>query len=93
MLLNAGACGGILHDTRIEHFNAGLGKCGGISRRHQVAGLSCDPAGVADVGGDDGNGAGHGFADDVGEAFAKGDEVETDLIALQPFLSISSIQK
>ena len=62
LLLNAGAGGVILHDTRIKHFDAGFRKCGGIARRHEVAGISRDPAGVADVGGDNWGGAGHGFA-------------------------------
>ena len=43
----------------------------GVFWGDEGAGVAHDPGGVADVGGDDGDGAGHGFADDVGETFAE----------------------
>jgi hypothetical protein len=55
-----------------EDFDGGGGEGLGIARGDEGAGVAHDPGGVADVGGDDGDGAGHGFADDVGEAFAEG---------------------
>jgi hypothetical protein len=61
-----------LFDREGEDFEGGGGEGLGVARGDEGAGVAHDPGGVADVGGDDGDGAGHGFADDVREAFAEG---------------------
>jgi hypothetical protein len=67
--LAEGRAGGGVH---VEKLESGGGEGWRIGWRDDFTGIADDKSGIADIGGDGGDGAGHGFADGEGEGFADG---------------------